>query len=67
VSRALIGRERTQARRMVALLAGSDPAAVARKLGMKRHSIAPLLDGRRLPGRTFAERAARLLPSSPAP
>jgi hypothetical protein len=64
MSRALVGRERTQARRMVASLAGSDPAAVARKLGMKRHSIAPLLDGRRLPGRTFLDRACRLLPAS---
>jgi hypothetical protein len=63
MSRALVGRERTRARKAVAALAGSDPAEVARKLGMKRHSIAPLLDGRRLPGRVFAERAARLTPS----
>jgi hypothetical protein len=63
MSRALVGRERTRARKAVAALAGSDPAAVARKLGMKRHSIAPLLDGRRLPGRTFLERACCLLPS----
>lgn len=60
--RALIGHERTRARRAVAALADSDPAAVARKLGMKRHSIATLLDGRRLPGRVFLERAARVLP-----
>ena len=59
--RALIGRERTQARRIVASLAGSDPAEVARKLGMRRHTIATLLDGRRLPGRVFLERASRLL------
>lgn len=63
MSRSLVGRERTRARRLVALLAGSDPAAVARKLGMKRHSVAPLLDGRRLPGRTFLERASRMVPS----
>lgn len=57
--RALLGHERTRARRAVAALAGSDPAEVARKLGMKRHSIVTLLDGRRLPGRIFAERTAR--------
>lgn len=63
MSRALIGHERTRARRAVAALAGSDPADVARMLGMKRHSIATLLDGRRLPGRTFLERAYRFLPA----
>ena len=63
MSRALVGHERTRARRAVAMLAASDPAEVARRLGMRRHSIAPLLDGRRLPGRTFLERASRLLPS----
>lgn len=60
--RVLLGRERTAARKLVRLFAGSDPIAVARKLGMKLHSIAPLLDGRRLPGRVFLERASRLLP-----
>jgi hypothetical protein len=64
VSRALLGHERTRARRAVAALAGSDPAEVARKLGMRRHTIAPLLDGRRLPGRVFLDRASRLLPAS---
>jgi hypothetical protein len=62
VSRALVGRERTRARKAVAALAGSDPAEVARRLGMRRHSIAPLLEGRRLPGRIFLERSSRLLP-----
>jgi hypothetical protein len=64
VSRVLIGHERTRARKAVAALAGSDPADVARLLGMKRHSIGPLLDGRRLPGRAFLEAASRLLPAT---
>ena len=64
MSRSLLGHERTRARRAVAALADSDPAEVARRLGMKRHSVAPLLDGRRLPGRRFLERAARILPTT---
>jgi len=63
VSRALVGRERTRARRAVAALAGSDPAEVARKLRMRRHTVAAILARRMLPGRTFATRSA-LLPSS---
>ena len=59
MSRALIGHERTRARRVVAALAGSDPAVVAQKFGIKRHTIAAILTRRMLPGRTFAERAAR--------
>lgn len=64
MSRALIGHERTRARRAVAALAGSDPAKVAIRLGMRRHTVAAILSRRMLPGRTFAERAPRLLPSS---
>ncbi|NUQ74459.1 MAG: hypothetical protein HUU21_12960 [Polyangiaceae bacterium] len=64
MSRPLIGHERTRARRAVAALAGSDPAEVARKLGMRRHTIASLLDGRRLPGRSFYERSSRLRPTT---
>jgi plasmid maintenance system antidote protein VapI len=64
MSRALIGHERTRARKAVAALEGSDPAEVARKLGMKRHTISAILTGRMLPGRTFATRATRLLPTS---
>lgn len=63
MSRTLIGHERTRARRAVAALAGHAPAEVARKLGMRRHTIAAILSRRMLPGRTFAERVAR---SSPA-
>ena len=59
MSRALVGHERTRARRAVAALAGSDPAEVARKLGMRCHTIAAILSRRMLPGRTFLERAAR--------
>ncbi len=60
MSRALVGRERTRARRAVDTLAGSDPAEVAIRLGMRRHTVAAILFRRMLPGRTFAERAARL-------
>lgn len=59
MSRGLIGHERTRARRMVAALAGSDPAEVARKLGMRVHTIRAILERRMLPGRTFCERASR--------
>jgi hypothetical protein len=58
MSRALFGRERTRARRAVDALAGSDPADVARRLGMRRHTVAAILSRRMLPGRRFAERAA---------
>jgi len=61
MSRVLIGSERTRARRAVAALAGPDHAEVARKLGMRRHTIAASLSRRMLPGRTFAERAANSL------
>jgi len=54
MSRTLIGRERTRARKAVAALAGSDPAEVARKLGTRRHTIAATLAGRMRPGRRFA-------------
>jgi hypothetical protein len=64
MSRALVGRERTRARKAVAALAGSDPAEVARKLGMRRHTVAAILSRRMLPGRTFAQRAARLSAAS---
>jgi hypothetical protein len=64
MSRTLLGHERTRARRAVAALAGSDPAEVARKLRMRRHTVAAILSRRMLPGHTFAERVARLAPSS---
>lgn len=64
--RALIGHERTRARKAVAALAGSNPAAVAKLLGMRRHTVAAILGGRMLPGRTFAERAARFATTSAA-
>lgn len=60
MSRALLGHERTRARRAVAALAGLDPAEVARRLRMRRHTVAAILARRMLPGRTFTERAARL-------
>jgi hypothetical protein len=60
MSRSLIGRERTKARKAVAALAGSDPADVARKLGMRRHTIAAILSHHLLPGRRFAERVLRV-------
>lgn len=63
MSRALIGHERTRARRAVDALAGLGFAEVARKLGMRRHTVAAILSRRMLPGRSFATRAARLLPS----
>jgi hypothetical protein len=62
VSRALIGRERTRARRVVDALASSDPAKVAIRLGMRRHTVAAILSRRMRPGRTFATRAAHLYP-----
>lgn len=57
--RALIGHERTRARRAVAALAPFDPGVVAKLLGMRRHTIAAILSGRMLPGRRFAEAAER--------
>lgn len=60
MSRALIGHERTRARKAVAALASADPADVARLLGMRRHTVAAILSRRMLPGRTFAERAVRI-------
>jgi DNA-binding CsgD family transcriptional regulator len=61
VSRALIGRERTIARKAVASLAGSDPAEVARRLGMSRHTVAATLAGWMLPGRRFFERVRHII------
>jgi transcriptional regulator with XRE-family HTH domain len=61
MSRPLIGRERTRARKAVAALAGSDPAEVARRLGMRVHTVRAILSGRMLPGARFLERASRLL------
>jgi len=57
--RALIGKERTRARRAVEALAPFNPALVASVLGMRRHTIAAILSGRMRPGRRFAEAAAR--------
>lgn len=59
--RPLIGRERTRARKAVAALAGSDPAEVARRLGMRVHTVRAILSRRMLPGRAFAERAQLLI------
>lgn len=65
MSRALLGRERTFARKALAKLAERypDPSDLARAIGMKRHSVVPLLDGRARPCRRFAEAAARILPA----
>lgn len=60
MSRALLGKERTKARRMVDRLAGFDVAVVARMLSMRRHTVQAILTRRMLPGRTFLERSARL-------
>ena len=60
MSRILIGHERTRARKAVAAPAGSDPAEVAQRLGMRRHTVAAILAGRMLPGRRFDEAASRL-------
>lgn len=63
MSRMLLGRERTFARKALIQLAARypDPSDLARALKMKRHSVAPLLDGRARPCRRFAEAAARIL------
>jgi len=60
--RVLLGRERTAARKALASLSALYPSArqLARVLGMKRHSIAPLLDGRARPQRAFLDAASRL-------
>jgi hypothetical protein len=58
--RAVIGHERTRARKAVAALAGSDSGDVAKLLGMRKHTIAAILSRRMLPGRTFADRASKL-------
>jgi hypothetical protein len=63
VSRALVGRERTRARRAVEALRGRDVAEVARLLSMRVHTVAAVMTGRMLPGRRFAEAAARVLPT----
>ena len=60
MSRPLIGHERTRARRAVEVLSGSDPVDVARRLGMRVHTVRAILSRRMLPGRRFLERAARL-------
>lgn len=59
MSRVLVGHKRTRVRRAVAPPAGSDPAEVARKLGMKRHTIAAILNERLRPGERFARAVAR--------
>ena len=62
MSRMLIGHDRTRARKALAALSARYPSAeqLARVLGMKRHSIAPLLDGRARPQRAFLDAATRL-------
>ncbi len=62
--RALIGHNRTRARRAVAALAPYDPGVVAQLLNLRRHTVAAILSGRMLPGPRFAAAAARLLPAS---
>lgn len=64
MSRTLLGHERTRARRALAILSAShpDPRDLARLLGLKCHTVAPLLDGRARPQRCFAEAAARITP-----
>ena len=56
--RALIGKERTRARRALAVLSALHPSAeqLARALGMKRHSIAPCSMGERAPSAAFSKR-----------
>lgn len=58
--RALIGHERTRARRAVEALQSYDRAVVARLLGMRRHTIAAILDMRMLPQRRFIEAVSRV-------
>lgn len=65
--RALIGHERTRARKAVAALAGFDPADVAKLLCMRRHTVAAILSRRMMPGRTFALRMSRPASSSQLP
>lgn len=60
--RALIGHERTRARKAVAALAPYQPAVVARLLSMRAHTVSAILSGRMRPDRRFAEAAARLIP-----
>ena len=64
IVRSLIGHERTRARKAVAALTGAAPTDVARLLGMRRHTVAAVRSRLMLPGRTFAERAARLVLAS---
>lgn len=60
MSRALIGHERTRARRAVEALSAYEPGVVALLLGMRRHTVAAILSRRMLPGPRFAEAASRL-------
>lgn len=59
MSRALLGRERTKARRAVAILQVYDPALVARTLGLKKHTVAAILSLRMLPGRRVSDAVRR--------
>ena len=65
MSRMFLGRERTFARKALAKLAARypDPSDLAHALNMKRHSVAPLLDGRARPCRRLMQVAARILPA----
>lgn len=60
--RALIGKERTKARKALAALSALYPSArqLARVLGLKKHTVKPLLDGRARPQRAFLEAALRI-------
>lgn len=60
--RALIGHDRTRARKALAALSARYPTAerLARAIGMKRHTVAPLLDGRARPQRAFYDAVSRL-------
>lgn len=60
MSRPLIGRQRTHARRAVAALRSYAPEIVARLLGMRVHTVSAVLSGRMLPGPRFALAVSRV-------
>lgn len=60
MSRPLIGKHRTRARRAVEALRPYDPGVVARLLQLRRHTVEAVLSGRMLPGPRFAAAASRV-------